>query len=73
MQTMPIPTAFSPNPQSNPQKLIYKSILMIYSNNFMVTIGTNWLLATEFKQIAYNCRLGNYYYINKTALLLIHT
>ena len=71
--TTPIPLALSPNPQSNPQKLLYKSILIISSNNFMVTIGTNWLLATEFKWMAYNCRLGNHYYTNKTASLLMHT
>ena len=39
----------------------------------MVTIGTNWLLAIKFKQMAYNCMLCNYYYTNKTESLLIHT
>ena len=71
--TTPIPIALSLNPQSNPQKLLYKSILMINSNSFVVTIGTNWLLATEFKWMAYNCRLSNHYYTNKTASLLMHT
>ena len=46
---------------------------MISSNTFMVTIATNWLLATEFKWMAYKYRLSNYYYTNKTASLLMHT
>ena len=39
----------------------------------MVTISTNWLLATKFKWMAYNCMLCNHYYTNKTKSLLIHT
>ena len=39
----------------------------------MVTIDTNWLLATKFKRMAYNCRLCNHYYAKKTKSLIIHT
>ena len=39
----------------------------------MITIDTNWLLTTKFKWMAYNCRLCNHYYANKTKSLIIHT